>query len=196
MSIEIKLNQERSNMRIRFLNKLRIRIGTYVLLQRVRKQSRVKGFYNFDNAKTIGVVFDASQQNLYLQARSFIYALRKRDIAVEAIGYVQTREAISYFSFHEGITFFSINHNNWYYMPLNPDVQKFVKMKFDLLIDLSLEDALPLRYIVGLTNAKLKLGSNKDTQSLYDFFLNIQSKDLNFYITQIKHYMSVIKCAS
>lgn len=182
---------------MKFVEDIKEKIGTHVLERKLRNQDRKPEFYNFDTAKSAGIIFNAMHQQSYITSKGFITSLRKRGMRVRGLGYVANQEAIEYFPMHDGIRFFSIRNNNWFLMPQNPDVQEFIDSNFDLLIDLTLKDLLPIKHIISVTNAKLKLGNNMDCLDLYDFLIDVKENDsLDFFLEQIKHYMDVIKNSS
>lgn len=161
----------------------------------MKKLRRQKSYYNFESARTIGVLFDATKQESYLIAKGFMASLTQKNIQVTALGYVRNKEAIGYFPFHQGIDFFSIKKRNWYLKPVNSNIDSFQREQFDMLIDLTFDDYLQLKYIVGLAKAKFKLGTQKDYTDLYDLVIEMKNSNLKSYIDQIKHYLSVMKKA-
>ena len=193
----VKPKKDFSAKNMNWFKKIVVKISLFILRLKMKSIKRDKAFFNFESAKTVGIIFDATHQDLYLKARSFIAALKKKGIKVKALGYVGSKEAITYFRPHESIEFFSINNSNWHYMPKNLEVKEFMNSEFDMLINLSLDEYIPLKYIIGLTNAKIKLGKYLKDIELYDFILQIEEgKSLDFYIKQLVHYMSVIRKAS
>ena len=179
-----------------FIDNLRKKVGYFILSRRIRKQQRQRSYNNFDSAKTVGIIFNATQQEAYITARNFMNLLTKQNIDVHALGYVKNQEAISYFPAQVGITFFSLKNLNWYYKPNNKAVDAFYEKPFDILIDLSLDVYLQVLHVVGLSRAKLKIGHGDVDSPYYDFILKFQpEKTLTYYIEQIRHYMSAIKKA-
>jgi len=179
---------------VSFITNLKQKIGYYILRKGIKKSKRNKAFFNFDSAKAIGIIFDASHQDSYLIAKSFMADLNLKNIKVDALGYVKTKEAISYFPHHEGIFFFSIKETNWYGKLNYSEVDEFAKKSYDILIDLSMSDLLQIKFIIGLSAAKLKIGRGIDNQEFYDIIINIdQNKSLKEFIDLINHYMSVLK---
>ena len=154
----------------------------------MKKMKRQRGFYNFDNAKSIGIIFNAIQKDSYTLAKDFILSLKKRNIEVLGLGYVNNPESINY-PYIENIEFFSLKNHTWYLKPATPSVDHFAGRQLDILIDLSLEDKLILKYIVGLSNAKLKIGTANTKQNLfYDFMIDVQkSNTLPYYIDRAFH---------
>ena len=164
-----------------------------MLNQKRREVSRYKTYHNLKTAQSVGVIFDASQQKMFLQARNFIEKIDKRGIHVVGVGYVEKTESLDYFSEHRLINFFSIKNLTWYSKPVNEAVTKFSIEKFDILINLSLKKHLPLDYIVALSRAKFKVGGLPTKRKFYDLMINIpQEQNLNYFIQQIEHYLTVI----
>jgi len=179
---------------VNFITNIKQKIGYYILRKNIKNSKRKKAFFNFDSAKTVGIIFDASHQDSYLIAKSFMANLDKKNIKVEAVGYVKTKEAISYFPHHEGIFFFSIKEANWYFKPSYQEIIEYSKKSFDILIDLSMSDLLQIKFIIGLSNARLKIGRGAENQEFYDIIINVdQNKSLKEFIDLINHYMSVLK---
>lgn len=179
---------------MKLIDNIKQRLGESILHKKVKLQKRQRAFFNFDTARSVGIIFDATIQDSYLVAKSFMASLRRKKIDVYALGYVKNQEAIAYFPYHKGIDFFSIKNTNWHYKPSNPSVDQFYTRPFDMLIDLSLSDQLQLKYIIGLSKAKFKLGRDTHTDNFYDFVIRLDKhKSLEDYIEIINHYMSVIK---
>ncbi len=174
---------------------LRYKIGSYILSSRIKKVIRHRTFHNFDSAKTIGILFSAAHQESYTIAKNFMSSLHKQNVDVTGLAYVKTKEALTFFPYHEGISFFALTDTNWYRSPLHPKVLEFINQPIDILIDLASDESLHLKYIVGLSRARFKVGKGNDKQkNLYDFMLDVKpEKSMNYYIDQIKHYLSVMQ---
>ncbi len=182
------------------LNIIKEKVGYSILTKKVRTQHRERAFFNFETAKKVGVLFDATHQESYLIAKDFINMVRLKNIEVFGLGYVSSKNALEYFNIREesdynkGIEFFAITNNNWYCKPNNPNVDTFAATNFDILIDLTIEMHLPMLYVVGMSKAKLKIGKGSSNGLFYDFVINIpKGKKLQFFIEQLKHYLSVMK---
>lgn len=180
-----------------FIKKIREKIGYWILNKRIQSKQRMQRFFNFNTAKYVGILFDATHQSSYITARNFMTFLSKKGIKVIAIGYVLNNEAITYFPESDDMKFFSIKDVNFYYKSKDSNVDKFVGEKFDIMIDLSLNDMLTFKFITGLSVAKFKVGACTEEEKLYyDFMLALkEGSDLNHYLEQLKHYMEVMQAA-
>jgi hypothetical protein len=79
-------------------------------------------------------------------------------------------------------------------MPGQAKVRDFIAKDFDLLIDLSLKDSLPLKYIAGMSMSLCRIGrfSEKNTEC-YDFMIDIPPvATLKEFIRQVTHYLNLI----
>lgn len=184
---------------MKLFNGLRRQFGNYTLHNRMKETVRFKEFNNFDTAKSIGVIFNATKLDAFEAARDFILALRKRNINTYGLGYALTQEAASYFFSDtndkrvKDIDVFSVGNVNWFYKPNNPLTEEFCTREFDILIDISVGHDLPLNFVVGLSKAKMKVGSAESTNPYYDLtFETHTDPSLGYYITQVEYYLSNI----
>lgn len=161
---------------------------------RLKSFSRKKGTYNLDNAKLIGVVFNATDQKTYEIARSFIKYIMAGKIKVEAVGYINSAEVLDFYSYQTGVTFFSKKNLNWFKKPKGTQVNEFIEKEFDMLIDLTINSDFPLRYISTLSKAKFKIGRLVQNQEHLDFMIDTSKNNTSiFLVEQINYYLSLIK---
>lgn len=173
--------------------KIKEKIGSIVLKNKT-KSNRKRGVYNFETAKKVGLILNANNQATYETAREFMKYIQKFGANAASIGFVDSQEVLNFYSRQIGMDYFSKKNLNWYGKPKNPKVLDFIQMDFDILIDLSLKDYFPIQYIVAASNAKFKIGRFKKDKSYYDLMIDIsENNSLDFYIEQIKHYLSILK---
>ncbi|OFY74060.1 MAG: hypothetical protein A2265_02720 [Bacteroidetes bacterium RIFOXYA12_FULL_33_9] len=168
-------------------------IGNFFLKYKLKQLTRKRGCYNLDSAKTIGVVFNATNQQNYEIARSFIKYLMAGDIKVEGLGFVNSTEVLDFYSYQTGVSFFSKKNLNWYKKPKHQTVEDFIAKEFDILLDITVEDDFPTKYIVSLSKAKFKVGRLTEKADYMDFMIDISKNNKSIYlIEQINHYLSLI----
>jgi hypothetical protein len=156
---------------------------------------RMKQMTGIDEATSIGILFDASQQADYDRVCEFIKNLQDRNKTVRAIGFVNAKAIPHYCIPKLSFDFFTLRDINWYYKPTKQFVSDFLNHGFNLCINLDLHDNLSLQYISGLSRAGLKVGvqGEKNTR-YYDLLIQMDDRDdLEDFITQIVHYLSVMK---
>jgi len=72
------------------------------------------------------------------------------------LSFVDKKEVLDLYSLQLGMLYFTKSDLNWYYKPKNHNTNDFMNARFDILIDLTLEEKFPLKYIVDLSRAKYK----------------------------------------
>ena len=180
---------------MKLFNKFRLFFGNYDYRRRASRLNRIKKTVNLDDAQRIGLLYLVHDERSYEKIINFIKDLQNKGKAVVALGFVMSKDVPAYFSSSNSYSFFTLKDLNWYYKPGNTFINNFLKEKFDVVINLSLEDTFPLQYIAGLSNAKLKVGKfGKDNSRYYDLMIETETvKELGDFIEQITHYLSIIK---
>lgn len=155
---------------------------------------RKRSASNFEVAHSIGIIFNATNQASFEKASAFAQTIIAKNIQVLNIGFVDNKEQLSFFTDKKGTKFFSRKNLNWWGKPKNPSVDYFIEKPFDILIDLSLIESYPIQYIVGLSQAKMKVGKFLDKNSYYDLMIDIKKEPtLDNLIKQVGVYLSMFK---
>lgn len=83
---------------------------------------------------------------------------------------------------------------NWKFQPQKPFVKEFINTEYDILIDLSLSEHLPLLYCAALSKAGLKVGRFEENHQLfYDLMIHAgQDETIDSFAVQVIHYLSRI----
>jgi hypothetical protein len=159
----------------------------------VRVGKRRDVAYNFETAKTMGVIYPFS-----INMGSVVNALKsiteRYDIELVFMIYFPQEKL------PEGIgestpsqIFFSDNECNWFGKPKTVAVNNFVNTRFNLLVDLSSKIWFPLQYIAISSQADFKTGRmNSETNNPYDFVLAGSAGDEQF-IKDLETYLCKIK---
>lgn len=73
----------------------------------------------------------------------------------------------------------------------------FLNNKSELLIDLTTQEILPLKYLLGISKAQCRCGMKKEGYSLYDLEIETTEKMKEIeLLKQILHYLDMIKTKS
>jgi len=177
------------------LTSFRKKIGNYLLKRESATIERNLKMVNLSHAKSIGIVYPLFDIPDYNQVMEFVTQLQHDRKEVKALGFVQEKNLISRFPPKLSYDFFSRDNLNWFNKPVNDRVQDFVSREFDLLIDLTMHEHLPTKYVVGLSKARCKVGRFCDNNArYYDLMINIQPMTtLREFISQVRHYLTIIK---
>ena len=178
---------------VNFLKKIQEQIGFVLLGRKIKKTVREREVHNFKTAKLIGVVFNATEQKNYEKIRKFLSFLSDKKIRVIALGFIDNKNALNFYSYQTGVNFFSHKNLNWFRQPKCEAVNNFIDLKFDILIDFTLDKWFPIQYIIGLSKAKFKVGKLMDNDSNYDMMIDISKNDsIDYLMQQSTHYLSII----
>lgn len=160
----------------------------------LRKSDRKTKVYNIADARTVGIIYEVKDESQFGHIHYFVDYLHDQGKHVKALGYVESKEIMGFLKHTNVYSYFQKAGLNWYFKPNSPDADSFIQQEFDILIDLSEEDKLPMQFAVATSNAKFKVGKyQEDKQDLYDMMLLVEEgKTLKYLIGQMKHYLTII----
>jgi hypothetical protein len=174
--------------------KIRTMIGNYFLKEELLKTIRERKMTNLKDAKKIGVLYTLDDVPIYETVSEFVALLQHDHKEVKALGFVKNKNLVSRFLPKLSYDFFSGKDINWFFKPIHSKVKDFLEKEFDILIDLSMKDSLPLKFISGLSMAHCRVGRfSEANRACYDIMIDLSKPiSLNEYIRQIIHYLTVI----
>jgi hypothetical protein len=176
-------------------SKLRIKIGQYYFRKETARSTRRCTMTNLKNARKIGILYTLDEVPDYERVSEFVATLQSDQKEVKALGFVKNKILVERFLPKLCYDFFSMKDLTWFYKPMHRQVKDFIDKEFDLLIDLSLQDNFPLKYISGLSNALFRVGKFSDHNlDYYDLMIDLKpTMTSEEYLSQIQHYLTVIK---
>jgi hypothetical protein len=174
--------------------KFRTRIGRYYLKKEQARSGRRCRMTNLGDAKRIGILYTLDDVPDYERIAAFVSQLQSENKEVKALGFVKNRNLLQRFLPKLSYDFFSKRDLTWFYKPVHKQVRDFVEKEFDLLIDLSLQDSFPLKYISGLSRALCRVGKfSENNLDFYDLMFELKpSMTSEDYIGQVHHYLTII----
>jgi hypothetical protein len=174
---------------------IRIKIGQYYFKKEKSGEDRQCKMTNLQDAKRIGILYTLEDVPDYDRVSEFVTQLQGNHKEVKALGFVQNKNLIQRFLPKISYDFFSKRDLTWFYKPIHAQVKDFIEKEFDLLIDLSLNDSFPLKYISGLSNALLRVGRfSEENTAYYDLMIDMKpTMTSEEYLGQIQHYLTIIK---
>jgi hypothetical protein len=158
-------------------------------LKQCSKRDRQTLSCNFDTARNIGILFDASKETDTQIVLSFKRRLLKDRKKVSIMGYKDTKELNA----DEKHPVFCNKDLGLSQTPKKEDVLNFIQKPFDLLIALHIDDCQPLEYIAAASAAKFRIGHYRENKTdFYDFMVYGKSENLNVIIEQMETYLKKI----
>jgi hypothetical protein len=173
---------------------IRKKIGRYYFKKEKSKSVCHRQMTNLHDAQRIGILYTLDDVPDYERVSDFVSQLQSDHKEVKALGFVKNKNLIQRFLPRLSFDFFSKRDLTWFYKPIHTQVKDFIEKEFDLLIDLSLKDNFPLKYIAGLSNALLRVGKfSEENTAYYDLMIDTKpTMTTDEYLSQIQHYLTII----
>jgi len=155
---------------------------------------RNKSVINYEDAKSISLVYNATSEQEHLDVLSFGRSLQQQGKLVRAIAYVGYRHLPHYCNPTLSWDFFTLKEVNWFKRPDSIHIREFLKVETDIMIYLDQDGLLPLEYIAGVARSKYKTGPyNEKFKDIFDLMIDIKEKvNVNDLIRQIVFYLKMI----
>ncbi len=175
-------------------SKIRSFIGNYFFRKEMADSGHDRKLTNLQAAKRIGILYTLDEVPDYDRVEALVSQLQHDHKDVKALGFVKNKTLISRFLPKLSYDFFSGKDMNWFYKPVSLKVKDFIAKEFDILIDLSQKDNLPLKYIAGLSMSLCRVGRfTEKNADCYDLMINVDEKtSVSEYILQVTHYLTII----
>lgn len=178
---------------------IRLNRGKSILRKKMSGMKRTKFKGNIKSAKSIGVLWDASNPDQFTVLSQFHQKMNERNIEVKILGYFPDKNLPDRCTAIRYLTCLKNQDINFFYRPVSPEANSFINTRFDILIDVNFKQIFPLQYITSLSMAGFKVGifENGSGNSPYDLMLELnKNTDINTYLTQAVHYLEMINTGS
>jgi hypothetical protein len=177
-------------------------LGNYFLRKGIASLSRNKKLVNINTASSVGILFELTEESVYYSVQKYFQQFQEKKIKVKALGFASNKLATNHFLPVLAVDFFSKKQVNWIYIPRAQCVQDFIDSDFDICINIASEKTFPLKYIAGLSKARLKVGAYssdmpakeyKDLSSIYDIMLLAEEDhDQISFLNNIHEYLNML----
>ena len=169
-------------------------IGGYFLSIELKSRHRNKTFMNMSDAKTVGILFDATDHENFDLVKKYIIYLKDMKKRVKAIGFYNQKQTPPMAYSKIEYDFFTIKDLNWYNFPDNIYVRNFIEEEYDILLDLNIYDSFPLKYVSIVSKAKFKVGKKSEqNSSTFDLMIDADaSKGIKYFLRNIDAYLFII----
>jgi len=175
---------------------LRLKAGFNVLKKRAIRVKRNRGFVNLNTAGTLGIVWDITREDDLIPISDLILQMNERGIRVEVIGIFQGKLLPDKLTALRYITCLKREDLSYFYLPKTPESDKFINTPFDLLIEITSRNSLPVRFITTLTPARCKISSSRGESADRDYaditISTIKVIDTREYLKQVVAYLEII----
>jgi hypothetical protein len=181
---------------LKLYSKLRSVLGRYRFKKELRKVSVRHETVGFDEAKKIGILYDATDEADYEVVKEYVKKVRaehKKELL--AMGFVDKKKLPRSQFAQYGFDFFCRKDLDFRMIPKDPIVHNFIQEPFDILINLNAERCFPLQYIAALSQARFRVGRyDRRTVHCYDMMINLKGEPgIKTMIQEIEVFLRKLK---
>ena len=180
---------------MKLLDRIKEWLGRRALLQEAMPDRRPLA-KNLADCTRIGIVYLASDEQAHTHVRNYVKRIKEEvgQHRIMVVGYHEAKDLPAFL--HPKLHFdaFTQKDLNWYRIPQGNLVKNFLAEEHDVLIDLTLEDRLPLQYLVAKSRARFKVGRLSDTNKRFlDMMIDTAgSNSLSQFIVNVDKYLMMI----
>ncbi len=152
------------------------------------KQPRDKRFINWNDVKSVVILLDAEHINHAKLSKLYQMVSDKKAKIWCMIPKYDPRTGDS-----EKVFFFDTKSISFLEKPNNIITGKFVSDSFDILIDLTRKESLPLKYLATISSAHCKCGLDRPFYDFYDLRMSMQGNPTEEQLLeQVLFYLKTI----
>jgi hypothetical protein len=151
---------------------------------------------NIGLARKIAIVYVVEDEAAHNHVRNYVKRI-KEELGLSnimALGYSDQKVMPHYL--HAKLNFDAICQKdlNWYRIPQGNTVENFMAEEYEILIDLSLQDRLPIQYIMARSRSRFKVGRwSESNKKILDMMIDMAgSQSLPQLIQQVHHYLLMV----
>ena len=176
-----------------YIQDFKIKIGQIVFQNQLKSNKRTKEVCNLENAKSVGILYEATNEYQIKQIQPFVSYFFDLKKDVKALGYVNSKKLSYCHTPKLQYDFFYLKDLNWYNKPQNYIIDNFIKKEYDILINLCDSKCIPIKYLVASYIAHFKIGQYEDGYEIYDLMISLKKdRSLEKLMSEIKHYLQLI----
>ncbi|MBO7635437.1 MAG: hypothetical protein IK017_11465 [Paludibacteraceae bacterium] len=155
-----------------------------------KKFRREKQFLNWDDVKTVTVLLAYEGRPNNAEMDQIMQTLSDKVVSIWC--FVSSKEYLRQDS--EKVTYLNPKSLTLFSIPNKIIKGRYIADKSDVMIDLTLKENFPLKYLAGISKSRCRCGKKKENYSLYDLEISptetLSRVDL---LEQILYYLKTIK---
>lgn len=180
---------------MKLLDRIKEWLGIRKLLRELPMERKPVAI-NLALARKVAIVYVVEDEAAHNHVRNYVKRLKEELglSGIMALGYSDQKVMPHYL--HAKLNFDAICQKdlNWYRIPQGNTVQNFMAEEFEIIIDLTLEDRLPIQYIIAKSRARFKVGRwSESNKRILDMMIDMAgSRSLPQLIQQVHHYLLMV----
>lgn len=169
------------------------------------KPGRKRTVSDLSRAKSIGILYDASDRDIAERVREWVTELRTAQKNVQALGFVNTKKPEDVPKSKLSLDFFGAKNLSFSLKSADPVVKNFTSKPFDLLFDFNLNGNPVLLQVLADSEAGFIVGGGLKSKPFCDLYfeserLNTSTElnkneylsELNILLTNIHKYVTTL----
>ncbi len=187
----------RNHLPVLMLHQLRKRLILFLIRRHKKRIASKARLVSLHGAKSVGIIAVINSDEMFNQVLKLKNDIENHGPNVEGLVYLPAETAPKLNNVPKHFATFSDKNTNIAGIPVGREVVGFLGKEFDVLIDLTLFENLPLRYILGMSRAIIKAGLYcEDMVDIYDFMIKDDNVyDYGEYLYMMNNYLSKINIA-
>jgi hypothetical protein len=159
----------------------------------IHHPSRKRVAHNLRTAKTIAILFDASEQIFCQHIKEWSAAIENSGKHIQLMGFIAHPQATD----NLGFPWYSSKDFTLTGRCKNDALDRFVSSKPHLLVSVNPKDLLPISILAAMSNAEMKIGSPSAWNNDYDLLLEVpENKNIKYFLEQLQFYLDKINLAN
>lgn len=167
----LKAFKEKSNLK--FINKL--------------LSSKIVAVSN-SKIESVGVILDVREFSDVEAFQRFLSELGIQPPKIKIIVFGADNKEAGQF----GGNYFSKRAFGWNGNIKDVELQTFLEIEFDALVSFHKDDALELKMVTAASKANFKIGLSGVDDRLFDFILDVSTKDFDVFKIELKKYLTIL----
>lgn len=161
------------------IQKIKNYFGELKLRRALQLSERHKEFINFDEAKTIGIIFEATEAEDFDAVKKLVNQLKEKKKIVKAVGFYDQKFTPVNISYSKAdFDLFNLKELTPLQEPASPYIRTFIDSTQDVFIDLNLKNKFPLRTVAIQSMASFKIGIDfPANHNVHDLLLKMDPSD-------------------
>jgi len=157
----------------------------YISENQTRRNTRL---CSLSNAKSIALLCEITDEDSYKNIFQIFTQLQNTGRQVKLIGYINEKEVPFYCLPQLSADYFCNKNLTWFGMPNLVQLQDFLKVEHDILIDFNTISHAPIQALLSLTKSRFIVGRQPDNQKYYDLFIDDCKSNNAQYLDTIHLY--------
>ena len=159
-----------------------------------KKQNRNAHLQNLSTAKNVGILWNPSDEASIETYELLRKVLKEKGIRTSGLAYIDSKREKETLAtvYHSG--FIRKKDVSWVGKPDNGEIDQFMALKYDIIIDLTIKKVVALQYILIHADSRLKVGWKANDYNFYDLDIDVSANpNCKYLMDQVIFYLEKIQ---